>query len=517
MIRSVAVRWHRSLYRSVYCGEHPCKWKSCGRKAGRSIVEIILFKVVILFPGDIRVRIMLRCIGEFIRTKEVRGTANENGKDTPHKSQIISIFLKIYLNCFPKYGGKQKGKGRKRAEIWALSSFRDRSLEIVEVESMEMKKRRYCIFAAHYLPHLGGIERYVYNMTEQLTKYGDEVCIVTSRTGDLLRYEIINGTPVYRVECYELLEGRYPILKFNKETRQIFRILKDKHFDMIIINARFYLHSTAAALFARRNHIPCIVLEHGSSHLTIHNPVWDFIGELFEHVHTGILKKICRNYYGTCEACNEWLEHFHIRSKGIIYNGINVSEVNRSLKVCGNFRKKYGISPQDTVVVFTGRLLAEKGLLSLLEAVERINQSEKKVYLFVAGDGDLKEEVDKKKSKYIIPLGYIEHEKVFQLLDESNIYCLPSVSEAFCGGVLEAVACKCYIITTSQGGSKELISSEELGTIIDNNDADTVYYALKRALDNWGDCEKAIEKSYRKLMDNYTWDIIGRQVRELKI
>ncbi len=379
------------------------------------------------------------------------------------------------------------------------------------------QKKRYCIFAAHYLPHLGGIERYVYNMSEKLKERGDEVLIVTSRVGDLSRDEKINGIPVYRVECYELLEGRYPVLKYNRHTRKIFRVLKQKHFDMVIINARFYVHSTAAALFARMNKIPCIVLEHGSSHLTVHHPVWDFIGAVFEHVHTFILKRICKNFYGTCEACNEWLRHFHIKSKGVIYNGINVDEVNQSLRVGGNFREKYGITPEDKVIVFTGRLLKEKGLPSLLDAVERMNRSGEKVYLFVAGSGDLEEEVEQRKSRYIIPLGYIQHEEIFRLLAESDIYCLPSVSEAFCGGVLEAVACRCYIITTSQGGSKELISSEELGMIIDRNDADTVYHALKNCLENWQECKRAADKAYDKLMNHFTWDIIIDQVRNLKL
>ena len=243
----------------------------------------------------------------------------------------------------------------------------------------------------------------------------------------------------------------------------------------------------------------------------------DFIGAVFEHVHTFILKRICKNFYGTCEACNEWLRHFHIKSKGVIYNGINVDEVNQSLRVGGNFREKYGITPEDKVIVFTGRLLKEKGLPSLLDAVERMNRSGEKVYLFVAGSGDLEEEVEQRKSRYIIPLGYIQHEEIFRLLAESDIYCLPSVSEAFCGGVLEAVACRCYIITTSQGGSKELISSEELGMIIDRNDADTVYHALKNCLENWQECKRAADKAYDKLMNHFTWDIIIDQVRNLKL
>lgn len=377
------------------------------------------------------------------------------------------------------------------------------------------KKKKYCIFAAHYLPHLGGIERYVYNMSEKLVEQGQEVVIVSSKVGDLSRYEVINGIPVYRVSCYELLEGRYPIIKYDSETRKVFRILESKKFDRVIVNARFYMHSISAAIFARKNHIPCLILEHGTSHLTVHNKMWDFIGGIYEHCHTKILKWICNNFYGTCEACNEWLTHFHIKSKGTIYNAINMEEVTESLKKDGDYRSKYKIPADAMVITFTGRLLKEKGLLSLMSAVEEINQTNHKVYLFIAGKGDLDEEVQKRKSEYIIPVGQLAHEEVFRLLKESNIYCLPSVSEAFCGGVLEAVACKCYIITTEKGGTKELISGKELGTIIKQNDADTVRRAIEEVVEHWDECEKAIERAYKKLSENYTWDIIVREMRKL--
>ena len=84
-----------------------------------------------------------------------------------------------------------------------------------------------------------------------------------------------------------------------------------------------------------------------------------------------------------------------------------------------------------------------------------------------------------------------------------------------CGGVLEAVACKCYVITTSRGGSKELISSKAFGTIIDKNDSATVLEALRWCVCNTEMCEKAIKKAYDKLINNYTWDIIVEDVQKL--
>ena len=62
-----------------------------------------------------------------------------------------------------------------------------------------------------------------------------------------------------------------------------------------------------------------------------------------------------------------------------------------------------------------------------------------------------------------------------------------------------------------------MISSKELGMIIDRNDADTVYHALKNCLENWQECKRAADKAYDKLMNHFTWDIIIDQVRNLKL
>ena len=43
-----------------------------------------------------------------------------------------------------------------------------------------MNRKRYCIFAAQYFPHLGGVERYTYNLAKKLIEDGNEVVIVTS-------------------------------------------------------------------------------------------------------------------------------------------------------------------------------------------------------------------------------------------------------------------------------------------------------------------------------------------------
>ena len=50
--------------------------------------------------------------------------------------------------------------------------------------------KKVCIFSAQYLPTVGGVERYTYNIAKQLQKKGIDVTIVTSRISKLKEFEI---------------------------------------------------------------------------------------------------------------------------------------------------------------------------------------------------------------------------------------------------------------------------------------------------------------------------------------
>ena len=68
------------------------------------------------------------------------------------------------------------------------------------------------------------------------------------------------------------------------------------------------------------------------------------------------------------------------------------------------------------------------------------------------------------------------------LLKETNIFCLPSDSEGMPTSVLEAAACKCYIVTTKYGGAKELILDDSYGIVMENNKVGNSKTALRNSL-----------------------------------
>ncbi|WP_105309152.1 glycosyltransferase family 4 protein [Dorea sp. Marseille-P4042] len=376
--------------------------------------------------------------------------------------------------------------------------------------------KKYCIFSAQYLPHMGGVERYTHNLAKKLIEDGNEVVVVTSNIYKLQEYERMDGIPVYRLPCWSLLEGRYPVLKMNSRFFKINKVLKNRNFDMIIVNTRFYPHSLYGMILARKMKSKCITLDHGTSHLSVHNKFLDFVGAIFEHTLTKVDQIFCKDYYGVSKACNEWLAHFHIKAKGVLYNSIDLEEVKTVQKnISELYRKKYDIPDKAIVITFTGRLLKEKGLPSLLNVVERINKERKDVYLFIAGDGDMGDEVKSRSNEQIIPVGRIDFEQIVALLTDSDIFCLPSFSEGFSTSILEAAACGCYILTTARGGARELLINDEYGCVIQNNDEELLYNALIETINNPEKRKRGIDLTYKRIEKCFTWEILSKQVERI--
>lgn len=181
---------------------------------------------------------------------------------------------------------------------------------------LECNMKKYCIFAAQFLPHMGGVENYTYNISKELIKRGNKVTVVTNNTTGSVTREKMEGIEILRFPCFNLINGRFPIPKLNREFWKIHCFLKKQSYDLVVINARFYIHSIYAAIYAKKKKLQSICIEHGTSHLSVHNEILDMLGGMYEHLHTEILKWNCKDYYGVSKACCEWSEHFGIKSKG---------------------------------------------------------------------------------------------------------------------------------------------------------------------------------------------------------
>ena len=188
--------------------------------------------------------------------------------------------------------------------------------------------KRVCIFSAQYLPTVGGVERYTYNIAKQLQKDGIDVTIVTSRIQNLPETENTDGIKLYRLPCFNLMNGRFPTVKFNRRYWKVMKQLKKEKYDLVITNTRFYVHSLVGVTFGKKYGRRSIVIEHGTSHMSVHNAVLDKMEQVFEHGITYLVKRKCKEFYGVSNACLDWLKHFHIQGISTLYNAVDLSLIH---------------------------------------------------------------------------------------------------------------------------------------------------------------------------------------------
>lgn len=300
--------------------------------------------------------------------------------------------------------------------------------------------KKIAFFSGYHLPHTGGIERYTYNTSKQLTKMGYKVIIVTTRYQESLKaIEETEEATIYRLPIYKVFSSRYPIIKKNKEYKEIMKMIEKENIDSIVLNTRFQLTTYIGAKFAIKNKIPMCMIEHGSGHFTVYNKFLDYFGHIYEHLLTNKIKSLIKDYYGVSKKSSEWLEHFGIKAKGVFYNCIDEEEYNLYNK---NEKEENKI-----IISYAGRMLREKGIFQLIEAYRLLQKEYSNLELILAGDGPILKEI-KEKNPDLNITGKLNHDEVMNLLDKTDIFVHPSESEGMPTAILEAGLMKCAVVAT---------------------------------------------------------------------
>lgn len=347
-------------------------------------------------------------------------------------------------------------------------------------ESAALSPSSLCIFSALYAPSMGGVELYTANLAAALVKLGHRATVVTMDTHQQKPREHVDGIDVVRLPCRNALGGRYPLPRCTAEYEKTLQELRARKFDYVIVNTRFYPLSCEGLRFAQDLKTTPILIEHGSAHLTMGNRLVSVGVEAVEHFMTRRTKRYAPHCYAVSKKASAWLGHFGIESCGELPNAIDADAFVRQASK-RDYRQELGISKDALLVASAGRLVPEKGVLQLAEAIASLEAQGIEVHAAFAGAGPLEQQLSQQKSCCIHPLGKLNRQDLAALLSQADAYCLPSRSEGFATTLLEAAACGTPAIVTDVGGTDELIPSSLYGTILQDMSSETIAAALKTA------------------------------------
>lgn len=153
----------------------------------------------------------------------------------------------------------------------------------------------------------------------------------------------------------------------------------------------------------------------------------------------------------------------------LLYNGVDTKKFeNPPMKEIQEIKKKLKLSQDDIVILFTGRLVEEKGIKELIQAFNKLNND--KLKLIITGDINPRNyklkmfvhELKKisNKNKNIIFTGYINYHKIPLYYNIADVGVIPSIwEEPFALTVIEHLAAGHPVIVSNSGAMPELVNN----------------------------------------------------------
>ena len=326
----------------------------------------------------------------------------------------------------------------------------------------------------------GGAERQAQRLAESLANRGRRVGVVTARYPGLPISERLAGVDVHRVWAVPKA-GRFSATFLPSLAR--FLLLHGRRYDIWHVHQAFYSAGVAlsiAQVLGRK----CIVKAAASG------PYGDLarlrrirMGSWVRRALPQADAVISLNEELTQELLTARIDPGRIRC---IPNGVDCARFRPpSAEQRREARSTLGILPQQSLVLFAGRLAEDKGVGYLLDAWRTIEQSSDgdSLTLVLAGaelhQGEFRNrgERELRRARFV---GKVPD--VRPLLHAADVLVLPSLTEGLSNIALEAMASGLPVVGTAIGGLKEQITNGITGLLIPPRDADALVRAVTTLL-----------------------------------
>jgi glycosyltransferase involved in cell wall biosynthesis len=164
-------------------------------------------------------------------------------------------------------------------------------------------------------------------------------------------------------------------------------------------------------------------------------------------------------------------------------------------------------------VFSAGRLVAKKGFEHLIDAVRLLAGRVPGVRLVIAGDGDLRDELNARAAgAAVLFLGRRSQDEVGRLAAAADVVAVPSVHDE--GGnvdglpnfALEAMATATPVVATAVGGLQRVITDGVTGRLVPERNAEALAAALGDLLEQHAAAAQIGEAARTHVSEQYGWD-----------
>jgi len=325
--------------------------------------------------------------------------------------------------------------------------------------------KRIVVFTTYFYPHIGGYEKNVEELFSRISKKPDyEVDVVCFNSENTKSFERRNNLNIYRIDCWNILGGTYALPKIGS-LLNVKKKLEKNNYTAVSTQTRFFISSFLGFLFAKKNKAKLIHTERGTSFVKQGGFIVRAISYLVDQTMGRIIISNADVVTGVSQKACDFTKRLGAKEPVKVFNGVDTSVCKKNQKI----KKK----EEKIVVTFVGRVVEAKGVQDLLIAVSD-DEIRDKVFLKIVGSGNhlenLKGLAKKLDIKNIEFLGNKKYLEVINILSGTDVFVNPSYTEGLPTSVIEAGACKCAVIASDVGGTREIVDDNETGFIFKAKD-----------------------------------------------
>ena len=306
----------------------------------------------------------------------------------------------------------------------------------------------------NYYPHIGGVETLFHNLAHKLSEQNHQVVILTTlKNAEDPATESHGNIQIYRKNYF----NRYLFTFFAFFAA--FRLAKDCD----LIHTTSYNAALPAWIAGRLRGKKVLITFHEVwGDLWFKLPFMSKVGARLHYLFEQILLKL--NFYKFIGVSN--FTKNELIAQGVspekvcmIYNGLDYSEFKND---------KHHPSEESFTFTFFGRLGMSKGIEILLQAIEQMPSTRKKVIyqLIVPTEpkpflNEINNIIDKLQLRNKLTIKHnLPFDQLKKAIAQSSVVIIPSYSEGFCFAAVETMAIGTPIISSGKGALAEVVSGK---------------------------------------------------------
>jgi len=370
---------------------------------------------------------------------------------------------------------------------------------------------------------IGGISPHVYNLSRSLAKNGTKVYVVTCDFPGAPQHEVVDGVEIFRIDSYKNPSPDFATwvylmnVNMQKEAAALVNSLGGK---VDVFHAHDWLVANAGIGLKHVFRKPLLVTMHSTEigrRNGIHFDYERMIHETEAWLTYEAWKVICCSNYMVSHV--QWAFGLPTDKLVMIPNGVDAeayAKVEHS--DLSSFRSKFAL-PEEKIVLFVGRLVYEKGVQVLVNAITKVLEKVNAKFVIV-GNGYMKEQLSSiikglGLSHKVLFTGFVDDETLRKLQKCADVSVVPSLFEPFGIVALEAMAAKSPVVVSDTGGLSEIVEHGVTGVKVYVNNPESLAWGITKVLLDENYANLIRTNAYKKVQEKYDWKKIAKQTKAI--